>query len=168
MKNIAVIILIIFIVGIFAYLGYVLFFPKNQSYERPQAVNLTAEVSSILQKKVNTEKVKPISLDFNIFSPIVIKLDQTSFDELIKNSYLSTAINKGMYVVGEAKGMTNMVTLYVNGNLKTLNLIDDSIFDFEGKKYLVTYIAPAFGSVVIMDLSTGNLYVVNSEGLISR
>ncbi len=168
MKNIAVVILIIFIIGIFAYLGYVLFFPKNQGYRPRQTVNLTAEVSSILQKEVNTEKVKPVSLDINAFSPLVIKLDQTSFEELIKNSDLSTSVNSNIYVVGVAKGITNMVTLYISGKIATLNLTDNSIFDFAGKAYLVTYIAPTFGSVVIMDLSTGNLYVVNSRGLILR
>ncbi|MCL5032765.1 MAG: hypothetical protein M1542_05960 [Thermotogae bacterium] len=168
MKNIVVVILIIFIIGIFAYLGYVLFFPKNQSYRSPATVNLTAEVSSVLQKKVNTEKVKPVSLDLNVFSPLVIKLDQTAFEELIKNFDLSTIVNNNIYVVGMAKGVTNMVTLYISGNITTLNLTDNSIFNFQGKMYLVTYIAPSFGSVVIMDLSTGNLYVVNSRGLISR
>lgn len=168
MKNIVVIILIIFIVGIFAYLGYVLFFPKNQSYRPSPTVNLAVEISSILQKQVKTEEVKPISLDSNVFSPIVIKLDQTSFEELIKNSDLSTTVNNNIYVVGIAKGITNIVTLYISGNLKTLNLTDDSTFNFQGKMYLVTYIAPSFGSVVVMDLSTGNLYVVNSRGLILR
>ncbi len=168
MKNIVVIILILFIIGIFAYLGYVLFFPKNQFYQPRQTVNLGIEVSSALQKKVNTQMVKPISLDLNIFSPLVIKLDQTSFEELIKNSDLSTNVNSNIYVVGVAKGMTNMVTLYISGKIATLNLTDNSIFDFGGKTYLVTYIAPTFGSVVIMDLSTGNLYVVNSRGLILK
>lgn len=169
MKNIISVILVLFIVGIFGYLGYVLFYPKSQNIVRQtENVNVSAQVSSILQRSVNTSKIKPIILKSDPFLPLMIKLDQTSFAELIKNSDLSTVVNSNVHIVGMAKGIANMVTLYVNGKLITLNLTDKSIFEFEGKNYLVSYIDPALGSTVIMDLSTGNLYVVNSRGLILR
>lgn len=169
MKNIIVVILIIFIVGIFGYLGYVLFYPKNQNViKQTTNVNVSAQVSSVLQSSVNTNKIKPVRLKYDPFFPLMIKLDQTSFIELIKNSDLSTIVNHNVYVVGMVKGITNMVTLYVSGKFVTLNFTDNSIFNFEGKNYLVSYIDPALGSTIIMDLSTGNLYVVNSRGLILR
>ncbi len=164
-NKILVPILIIFIIGIFLYLGYVLFFPK-----RAVTVIRTSQpqVSVILNQPVKDDKINPVQLNSNPFLPLFIKLNEDSFENLIKSSVLSTNVNRSIYVVGMAKGVANMVTLYVGGEVLTLNLSDNSTFYFQGKRYLVTYIAPSFSSAVIMDSSTGNLYVVNSQGFILR
>ncbi|BBJ28292.1 hypothetical protein [Athalassotoga saccharophila] len=159
-------ILVIFIIGIFLYLGYVLFFPKGGG--NIIRSNQTPQVSVIVNQPVKTDKINPVQLNSNPFLPLAIKLNENSFENLIKSSALSTNLDRGIYVVGMAKGIANMVTLYVSGEILTLNLSDNSVFYFQGKRYLVTYIAPSFSSAVIMDSSTGNLYVVNSQGFILR
>lgn len=165
-NKILVPVLIIFIIGVFLYLGYTLFFPKGGSIIR--GANQAPQVSIIVNQPVRTDKVEPVQLNSNPFLPLLIKLNEESFENLIKSSALSTNLNRGIYVVGMAKGVANMVTLSVGGEIITLNLSDNSAFYFQGKRYFVTYIAPSFSSAVIMDSSTGNLYVVNSQGFILR
>lgn len=158
-------ILITFIAIVFVYLGYTLFVPKSNGVRSKPS---SPQTSFALQQSVKIDNVNPLRLDSDPFKPLVVKLNENSFEDLIKTSALSTRLNRNVYVVGMAKGLANMVTLYVGGEILTLNLSDNSIFYLDGKKYFITYIAPSFGSVVIMDSSNGNLYIINSQGLILR
>ncbi len=168
MKHTIVIILIIFIVGIFIYLGYTFLFPKNQGFtQRSNITGTIKQFSSILDQKVKTDEVKFVNLKFNLFSPLVIKLDQTSFAELLSLPENST-IDPNLFWVSGAKGESvDIITLSVNGKLITFNIGSGSAaVNFNGKIYLITYSDPVLEGAVLMDLSTGKLYVVSSKGIV--
>jgi|UniRef100_A0A7V3REY6 hypothetical protein len=167
-NNMIVIILIIFIAAVFLYLGYIFFFPKNFSLSQSQhPIDLTKQFSSILQKNVYTDQIKPVKMEFNLFSPLVIKLNQNSFIELL-NMNQSSVINPNVFWVSGANGNDfEMATLSINGKIVTFNVRNaDSTVELDGKSYLITYSNPIMEGAVLMDLSTGKLYVVNSRGMV--
>ncbi len=171
MKNKTVVtVLLIFILGIFLWIGYVLFFPKttrnyNRSFTTP-----SFQVEAVLSKKVVMDHVRPLKMEVNPFAPLIVNLNQEDLVNLLKVPLLSFALDGDLRYLSGVKGHgVNMVTLSLGGKNSTFDFDKSNTrFSWKGKNYVVVYFEPTLEGAVIMDLSDGKLYTVTSQGLIIK
>lgn len=171
MKNkVLVIVLLLFVVAAFAWLGYVLLFPKTSRNNVSRFTPPTFQVESVLAKKVITDHVKPVKITHDPFSPLVIRLDRNDLINLLKAPIYSMNMNKRLaYISGVKSHNADMVTLSLNGRTITFDFNSGNTrFSFDGKEYVVVYFNPTLEGAVIMNLSNGKLSIVSSQGMIAE
>jgi len=169
-KSIVVISLLLVIIAIFVWLGYVLIFPKRFSNNVSKIAPPEIQVESVLAKKVATDHIKPVKISHDPFLPLSIKLDESDLMNLLKAPILSAKINKKIVYVSGVKGHNaDMVTLSLNGRSTTFDFDSGNThFLLDGKKYVVVYFNPTLEGALIMNLSNGKLNIVNSQGMIEE
>lgn len=171
MKNKAVItILLIFIVGIFLWIGYVLFFPKTTRSHNVSFATPSFQVEAVLSKKVVMDHVRPFKVEVDPFAPLVVNLNHEDLLNLLKVPLLNFALNRDLRYLSGVKGHeVNMVTLSFREKSLTFDFDKaNTRFSWNGKKYVIVYFDPTLEGAVIMDLSNGKLYTVTSQGLIIK
>ena len=171
MKNKTVVtILLIFIVGIFLWIGYVLFFPKTAKNHNMSFVAPSFQVEAVLSKKVVMDHVRPLKMEVDPFAPLIVNLYQEDLVNLLKVPLLNFTLNRNLRYLSGVKGHeVNMVTLSFGGKSLTFDFDKaNTRFSWKKKNYVVVYFDPTLEGAVIMDLSNGKLYTVTSQGLIIK
>ncbi|WP_036222917.1 hypothetical protein [Mesoaciditoga lauensis] len=167
-NKIVVVLLLLFIIAIFGWLGYTLFFPKSSAPRaRISSYPQSFKIEAILSKKVSTDYVKPINVKVDPFSPLVVRLNKSDLVSLLKVSISKSQIDKGLtYISGVKSGDINMVTLSLNGKNLTFDFDKSNThFTWKGNEYVLVYFDPTYEGAVIMNISNGRLYTVTSQGL---
>ncbi len=171
MKNKAVVaILLMVIVGIFLWVGYVLFFPKTTMNRNESLGTPSFQVEAVLSKKVVMDHMNPLKIEVDPFTPLVVKLSQEDLVNLLEVSLSDSSFDKNLRYLSGVKGYgVNMVTLSFEGKKSTFDFGKaNTRFSWDGKNYVVVYFKPEFESAVIMELSNGKLYTVTPQGLIIK
>ncbi len=165
-----VIVLLLFIIAVFGWIGYVLFFPKSPQRRRSNPYIQTFKIESILSKRISTDYVKPIEMKIDLFSPLIVKLNKRDLVSLLKTSDLKFKVDGSLkYVSGVKSQSVNMVTLSLGGKNMTFDFNRSTThFAWKGTKYVIVYFDPIYEGAVIMNISTGRLYTVTSQGLITK
>ncbi len=171
MKNkTLVVVLLLFVVAVFVWIGYVLFFPKAHRSNASRFTPPTFQIESVLAKKVAMDYIRPVRITRDPFSPLIVKLDRNDLINLLKAPLSNANMNKRLvYISGVKSHDADMVTLSLAGKSVTFDFDSGKTrFSFDGKEYVVVYFNPTLEGAVIMNLSNGKLSIVSSRGMITE
>lgn len=166
-KNILVVVLLLIIIGSMAWLAYVYLFPKPAGASSARVSEPMQQVEFILKKKVSTSDISIGSFSNDPFSSLILKLNQPDLSALLKGTDGVGADKRIVYISGAKSSVMSIATLSINRNVQTFDLDrGNSKFSFNGKEYVIVYFNPDLEGLVAMELSSGRLYVIKSQGMI--
>ncbi len=171
MKNnkMLVVVLLLFIVAVFGWIGYTLFFPKSSiPVSRRNFYSSSVNFERALNMKVPLDFVKSVSVGRDFFSPLIVKLNNKDFVSLLKTTFTVVKVDPSIkYLSGVKSKTVNMVTLLIGNDMRTLDFNrSQTHFSWKKQNYVLVYFDPTYEGAVIMNVSNGRLYVVTSRGLI--
>jgi spore coat protein CotH len=171
-KKFVVVLLLLFIIAIFGWIGYILFFPKSSSasIRSRNSYPQTFNIESVLAKKISTDYVKSVEMKNDIFSPLVVKLNKEDLISLLKTSDMNVKFNSNLrYLSGVKSHGVNMVTFLLNGKSVTFDFDKSNThFSWNKSEYVLVYFDPTYEGAVIMNILNGQLYTVTSQGLLIK